>query len=131
MCASAGNGRKILYVTGEESQRQLKLRAMRLGVDGENIYVLAETDIDSIIAAIDELKPDIAIIDSVQTVSDSGVASAPGSKRREPSADCHAPIAMRRMPSAWGDTICAFLPIHPLGLQWCSPYGGLVQEGDR
>ena len=79
MCASAGTGRKILYVTGEESQRQLKLRAMRLGVDGENIYVLAETDIDSIIAAIDELKPDIAIIDSVQTVSDSGVASAPGS----------------------------------------------------
>ncbi len=79
MCASAGNGRKILYVTGEESQRQLKLRAMRLGVDGENIYVLAETDIDSIIAALDELKPDIAIIDSVQTVSDSGVASAPGS----------------------------------------------------
>ena len=79
MCASAGAGRKILYVTGEESQRQLKLRAMRLGVDGENIYVLAETDIDSIIAAIDELKPDIAIIDSVQTVSDSGVAAAPGS----------------------------------------------------
>ena len=79
MCASAGAGRKILYVTGEESQRQLKLRAMRLGVDGENIYVLAETDIDSIITAIDELKPDIAIIDSVQTVSDSGVASAPGS----------------------------------------------------
>lgn len=79
MCASAGAGRKILYVTGEESQRQLKLRAMRLGVDGENIYVLAETDIDSIIAAIDDLKPDIAIIDSVQTVSDSGVASAPGS----------------------------------------------------
>lgn len=79
MCASAGNGRKILYVTGEESQRQLKLRAMRLGVDGENIYVLAETDIDSVIATIDELKPDIAIIDSVQTVSDSGVASAPGS----------------------------------------------------
>ena len=79
MCASPGAGRKILYVTGEESQRQLKLRAMRLGVDGENIYVLAETDIDSIIAAIDELKPDIAIIDSVQTVSDSGVASAPGS----------------------------------------------------
>lgn len=79
MCASAGAGRKILYVTGEESQCQLKLRAMRLGVDGENIYVLAETDIDSIIAAIDELKPDIAIIDSVQTVSDSGVASAPGS----------------------------------------------------
>lgn len=79
MCASSGAGRKILYVTGEESQRQLKLRAMRLGVDGENIYVLAETDIDSIIAAIDELKPDIAIIDSVQTVSDSGVASAPAS----------------------------------------------------
>ncbi|MDD6089313.1 MAG: DNA repair protein RadA [Clostridiales bacterium] len=79
MCASTGNGRRILYVTGEESQRQLKLRATRLGVDGGDIYVLAETDLDTIIAAVDELQPDIAIIDSIQTISDGDVTSAPGS----------------------------------------------------
>lgn len=79
MCGSAEPGRKILYVTGEESERQLKLRATRLGVDGGEVYVLAETDLDNIISAADELDPDIIIIDSIQTVSDAAVASAPGS----------------------------------------------------
>jgi len=79
MCASSGKFRRILYVTGEESQRQLKLRAMRLGVDGEDIYVMAETDIGSILAAVDELSPDILVIDSIQTVNDENVNSAPGS----------------------------------------------------
>ncbi len=79
MCASAGNGKRVLYVTGEESKRQLKLRANRLGVTGGEIFVLAETDLDSILASIDSLKPDIVIVDSIQTMSDSGVASAPGS----------------------------------------------------
>ena len=79
MCATAGNGKRVLYVTGEESKRQLKLRANRLGVTGGEIFVLAETDLDSILAGIDSLKPDIVIVDSIQTVSDSGVASAPGS----------------------------------------------------
>lgn len=79
MCASSGKFRKILYVTGEESQRQLKLRAMRLGVDGEDIYVMAETDIGSILAAVEDLAPDILVIDSVQTVCDESINSAPGS----------------------------------------------------
>lgn len=79
MCGQAEAGRKILYVTGEESERQLKLRAMRLNVDNGELYVLAETDIDRILACLDELKPDIVIIDSIQTVSDSDVSSAPGS----------------------------------------------------
>ena len=79
MCASSAEKRKILYVSGEESQRQLKLRAMRLGVDGENIFVLAETEIGSILAAVDELAPDILIIDSIQTISDESSNSAPGS----------------------------------------------------
>ena len=79
MCASSGKFRRILYVTGEESQRQLKLRAMRLGVDGEDIYVMAETDIGSILSAVDELSPDILVIDSIQTVNDENVNSAPGS----------------------------------------------------
>ena len=79
MCGSVEPGRKILYVTGEESERQLKLRATRLGFDGGEVYVLAETDLDSIISAAEELDPDIIIIDSIQTVSDAAVASAPGS----------------------------------------------------
>ena len=79
MCGSLEKDRKVLYVTGEESERQLKLRAMRLGVDGGDTYVLAETDMDNIIAAISHSSPDIVIIDSIQTVSDPEVGSAPGS----------------------------------------------------
>ena len=79
MCSCVDSGRKILYVTGEESERQLKLRAVRLGVDNAEIYVLAETDINSIASCIDELEPEIVIIDSIQTVSDANVDSAPGS----------------------------------------------------
>ncbi len=79
MCGSLESSKKVLYVTGEESERQLKLRAMRLGVDGGDTYVLAETDMDNIIAAINRTEPDIVIIDSIQTVSDAELGSAPGS----------------------------------------------------
>ena len=79
MCGSIGQEGKILYVTGEESERQLKLRAMRLGIENENLYVLAETDLDKILSGIDLIKPDLVIIDSVQTVCDADISSAPGS----------------------------------------------------
>ena len=79
MCGKVDSDKRILYITGEESERQLKLRAVRLGVDGSEIYVLAETDIDKIISGIDSVKPDLVIIDSIQTVSDEAVNSAPGS----------------------------------------------------
>ena len=79
MCGMAGEDLTILYVTGEESERQLKLRATRLQVSNHELYVLAETDIDQILLAVDELKPDIVIVDSIQTMSDGEVASAPGS----------------------------------------------------
>lgn len=79
MCALAGRTKRILYVSGEESERQLKLRANRLGVLGGDIYVLAETDLSSILAAADTLKPDIMIIDSIQTINDTDLGSAPGS----------------------------------------------------
>ena len=79
MCALVGKSRRILYVSGEESERQLKLRARRLGVQGGEIYVLAETDMSSILAAADALKPDIMIIDSIQTINDAELSSAPGS----------------------------------------------------
>lgn len=79
MCGYIDDQRKILYVTGEESERQLKLRAVRLGVDRAEVYVLAETDINSIASCIDELEPEVVIIDSIQTVSDADVTSTPGS----------------------------------------------------
>ncbi len=79
MCAVTAKSRRVLYVTGEESERQLKLRADRLGVQGGEIYVLAETDLDQILGTVDSLKPDVVIVDSIQTMSDASVASAPGS----------------------------------------------------
>ena len=79
MCAATAETRRILYVSGEESERQLKLRADRLGVTGGEIYVLAETDLDAILAAAESLRPEIVIIDSIQTVNQADVGSAPGS----------------------------------------------------
>jgi len=75
----SGSGVRILYVSGEESLRQIKLRADRLGVRSENFLVLAETNLDSITAAIDEAKPQLVIIDSIQTVFRPELESAPGS----------------------------------------------------
>ncbi len=71
--------RRVLYVTGEESERQLKLRAVRLGVNGENLFVLPETDLDAIVDCINAQEPELVIIDSIQTVSGDDVNSAPGS----------------------------------------------------
>ncbi len=79
MCRNIQGFRKVLYVSGEESERQIKLRAMRLGVDGGEIYVLSETEMSTILAAIDDLAPDVVIIDSIQTISDDECTSAAGS----------------------------------------------------
>ncbi|WP_257351145.1 DNA repair protein RadA [Pseudalkalibacillus decolorationis] len=75
----AGNGHTVLYISGEESIKQTKLRADRLGINNDNLYVHAETDMDLIEKAIDDVKPSILIIDSIQTVFRSEVTSAPGS----------------------------------------------------
>ena len=69
----------VLYVTGEESQRQLKMRARRLGVSGDSLYVLSETDISSVVQSVEDLQPDILVVDSVQTMFNSEINSAPGS----------------------------------------------------
>lgn len=79
ICGLIGEKKKILYVTGEESQQQLKMRAMRLGVNSGEIYVLAETDLVRIISNIEDVKPDIVVIDSIQTMFDAEIASVPGS----------------------------------------------------
>ncbi|WP_110925977.1 DNA repair protein RadA [Bacillus massiliglaciei] len=75
----ARKGKKVLYISGEESVKQTKLRADRLGVTSENLYVFSETDMDYIQHAIQEVNPDLVIIDSIQTVYQSEVTSAPGS----------------------------------------------------
>lgn len=68
-----------LYVTGEESPAQIKMRAQRLGVKAEHLYVLAETQLDEIIRAADGLQPQVLVIDSVQTMFTAELPSAPGS----------------------------------------------------
>jgi DNA repair protein RadA/Sms len=70
---------KALYVSGEESPSQIKMRAQRLGVKAENLYVLAETSLDEVLRAADELQPQVIVVDSVQTVYTSELPSAPGS----------------------------------------------------
>jgi len=71
--------RTILYVSGEESLSQIKLRAERLGITTDNLYLLAETNLETIELHADRLKPALAIIDSVQTMHTESVTSAPGS----------------------------------------------------
>ena len=74
-----GQNRKVLYVSGEESGGQLKLRARRLGVSGEHLYILTETNLEHILAEADTIKPDVMILDSIQTIYSDKVNSAPGS----------------------------------------------------
>ena len=79
ICDSLCSFAKVLYVSGEESQRQIKLRAERLGVKGEGLYLLAETNLENMIDAVHQLQPDILIVDSIQTLYHGDVTSAPGS----------------------------------------------------
>ena len=79
ICNSLCGERSVLYVSGEESERQLKLRAVRLGVASEQLYVLSETCLSDIVEAVDEVKPDILIVDSIQTLYNEANESSPGS----------------------------------------------------
>ncbi len=79
ICSELSKSRCVLYVSGEESKGQLKLRAERLGIIGESIYLLTETDTDAILDECERIKPDVIIIDSVQTLSSSRFTSVPGS----------------------------------------------------
>ena len=79
ICSKLCSKSKVLYISGEESSRQLKLRAERLGVNPESLYVYAGTDVDDILSVTDEVNPDIMIVDSIQTVYRSEITSTPGS----------------------------------------------------
>ncbi|MBR3760181.1 MAG: DNA repair protein RadA [Ruminococcus sp.] len=79
ICQFLGEEHSVLYVSGEESARQIKLRAQRLGVDTENLYILTATDAEAISATVASASPDIVIIDSIQTMSIGRIPSSPGS----------------------------------------------------
>lgn len=79
ICQNLAKSKSILYVSGEESERQIKLRADRLGVTTENLYLISETDVASVIECINQVKPDIVIIDSIQTMNHEDIPSASGS----------------------------------------------------
>jgi DNA repair protein RadA/Sms len=79
ICNSLCQGQKVLYISGEESERQLKLRAVRLDVAPEQLYILSETRLSDILEAVEEIKPEILIIDSIQTLYNEENESSPGS----------------------------------------------------
>ncbi len=77
--ALSRNGAKVLYVSGEESERQVKMRGERLGVVAKDLFLLPETNLQSILAETGKLHPDFLIVDSIQTVFSDLIESAPGS----------------------------------------------------
>jgi len=79
ICNSLCRGRRVLYISGEESERQLKLRAQRLHVSPEELLILSETRLSDVVEAVEETKPDILIVDSIQTLYNEENDSSPGS----------------------------------------------------
>lgn len=79
ICSHLGKILKILYISGEESKRQIKLRASRLGVNCENLYVMTETDVEIVADQIQSEKPDLVMVDSIQTMNYKELSSSPGS----------------------------------------------------
>ena len=75
----AGQEQKVLYVSGEESLKQIKLRAQRIGAFGDRLRLLCETNLDMIRQVIEKEKPTVVVIDSIQTMYNEEVSSAPGS----------------------------------------------------
>ena len=79
ICQNLCKFAKVLYVSGEESERQIKLRAERLGVRGQELYLLAETNLDDVVEAVTALQPDVLIVDSILTMYNGELSAAPGS----------------------------------------------------
>ena len=101
ICNSLCTGRKVLYISGEESERQLKLRAERLGVDPEDLYILSETRLSDVVEAAEALQPDILIVDSIQTLYNEENESSPGSVSQVK--DCT--MTMMQLSKAQGITV--------------------------
>jgi DNA repair protein RadA/Sms len=75
----SGQCERVLYVSGEESERQIKMRGERLGVEAANLYLLPETNLENILNEVERERPGAIIVDSIQTVFSSSIESAPGS----------------------------------------------------
>jgi DNA repair protein RadA/Sms len=75
----SSTGQSVLYVSGEESERQIKMRGERLGVNADNLFILPETNLQAILGEVERSRPDVVIIDSIQTVFSESIESAPGS----------------------------------------------------
>lgn len=106
ICSFIGRQLKVLYVSGEESESQIKLRAERLGVRTENLLLLSETDLETVLEITAESKPDVMIVDSIQTVYSSDNTSSPGSVSQVK--DC----TMALMQFAKGKGVTVFLVGH-------------------
>lgn len=101
ICRCLCQSRKVLYVSGEESERQLKLRAERIGVNPEELYVLSETRLSDILETTTTVAPDILIVDSIQTLYNEASDSTPGSVSQV--RDCT--MALMQLSKAEGITV--------------------------
>ena len=101
ICNCLCEKQKVLYISGEESERQLKMRASRLGVDTEKLYVLSETRLSEVINAVESIQPDILIVDSIQTLYNEDNDSTPGSVSQVK--DCT--MAMMQISKSQGYTV--------------------------
>ena len=101
ICRHVCQEHTVLYVSGEESERQLKMRAQRLNVDSEKLLVLSETSMGEILSAVSEVQPDILIADSIQTLYDADSTSAPGSISQVK--DCT--MSLMRLSKTYGITV--------------------------
>jgi len=79
ICTKLGEQGRVLYITGEESSAQIKMRCRRLGVDSDNVYILSENNIENVITEINTIQPEVVIIDSIQTMYDDNYPSTQGS----------------------------------------------------
>ena len=101
ICKSLCDGRRVLYVSGEESEKQLKMRAQRIGTNPDELFVLSVTRLSDILEATDSMNPDILIVDSVQTLYREENESAPGSVSQVK--DCT--MALMQLSKAEGITV--------------------------
>jgi len=101
ICRDVGLTQSVLYVSGEESERQLKMRAIRLHVDVDGLLAVSETDLSSILASVEELRPDVLIVDSIQTLYNPENTSSPGSVSQVK--DCT--MSLMRLAKAMGLTV--------------------------
>jgi len=79
VCKKICEDKKVLYIAGEESPRQIKMRAARIGLQGDNLYIAEMTDIENVVHTVNHLRPDVVMVDSIQTMTHAAISSSGGS----------------------------------------------------